>query len=116
MGCIGLVCFGLYERFVIKEGILDHRLFQSRNFVILLIVCIIDGMLLLGVNVLFSQEIYDLFTQNALQITVILSPFLITSTFGCIPAGWIMARTRSYHVLLIFALFWCSLFAGGCQP
>jgi hypothetical protein len=112
MGCVGLVLFGLYEAFVVKEGILDHRLFSTMNFPILLFVCTIDGMLLLGVNVLYSQEICDLFSQNAVRIAVILSPYLIISTFGCIPAGWIMASTRSYRVLLVAALFWCSLFTG----
>lgn len=111
-GCVGLVMFGLYEAFVVKEGILDHRLFQTMNFPILLFVCTIDGMLLLGVNVLYSQEIFDLFSQNAVRIAVILSPYLITSTFGCIPAGWIMASTKSYREMLVAALFWCSLFTG----
>lgn len=112
VGCVGLLVFGIYEAFVIKEGIFDHRLFQTMNFPILLFVCTIDGMLLLGVNVLYSQEIFDLFSQNAVRIAVILSPYLITSTFGCIPAGWIMASTKSYRVLLVSALFWCSLFTG----
>jgi MFS family permease len=112
MGCVGLVLFGLYEAFIVKEGILDHRLFQTMNFPILLFVCTIDGMLLLGVNVLYSQEIFDLFSDNAIRIAVILSPYLITSTFGCIPAGWLMASTRSYRILLVSALFWCSLFTG----
>lgn len=112
MGCVGLVIFGLYEAFVVKEGILDHRLFQTMNFPILLFVCTIDGMLLLGVNVLYAQQIFDLFSQNAVRIAVILSPYLITSTFGCIPAGWIMASTRSYRTMLVAALFWCSLFTG----
>jgi len=111
-GCVGLVGFGMYEKFVAKEGILDRRLFLTRNFPILLVVCTIDGMLLLGVNVLFSQEIFDLFTQDAVQVAVILCPFLITSTFGCIPSGWIMARTKSYRTLLVTSLCWCSLFAG----
>jgi MFS family permease len=112
MGCVGLVLFGLYEAFIVKEGILDHRLFQTLNFPILLFVCTIDGMLLLGVNVLYSQEIFDLFSDNSIRIAVILSPYLITSTFGCIPAGWLMASTRSYRILLVSALFWCSLFTG----
>jgi MFS family permease len=112
MGCVGLLLFGLYEAFVVKEGILDHRLFQTLNFPILLFVCTIDGMLLLGVNVLYAQQIFDLFSQNAVRIAVILSPYLITSTFGCIPAGWIMASTRSYRTMLVGALFWCSLFTG----
>ncbi|KAH7420217.1 major facilitator superfamily permease [Cadophora sp. MPI-SDFR-AT-0126] len=112
VGCVGLVLFGLYEAFIVKEGILDHRLFQTMNFPILLFVCTIDGMLLLGVNVLYSQEIFALFSQNAVRIAVILSPYLITSTFGCIPSGWVMASTKSYRILLISALFWCSLFTG----
>ncbi|KAF4628323.1 hypothetical protein G7Y89_g9833 [Cudoniella acicularis] len=82
VGGIGLLLFGLYEAFVVTEGILDHRLFATMNFPILLFVCTIDGMLLLGVNVLFSQEIFDIFSENAVRIAVILSPYLITSTFG----------------------------------
>ncbi|TGO12462.1 hypothetical protein BTUL_0088g00390 [Botrytis tulipae] len=111
-GCIGLVIFGLYEAFVVTEGIFDHRLFETMNFPILLFVCIIDGMLLLGVNVLYSQEIFDLFTADAVRIAVILSPFLITSAFGCIPAGWVMASTKSLRWMLVGSLFWCALFTG----
>ncbi|KAJ5543828.1 MFS general substrate transporter [Penicillium frequentans] len=113
IGCVGLVLFGLYEAFVVKEGIMDRRLFsESMNFPILLFVCTIDGILLLGVNVALSQEIFDLFTQDAVSIAVMLTPYLALSTFGCIPAGWIMAATKSYKALLVAALLWCSLFTG----
>ena len=40
-----------------------------------------------GVNVLYSQEIGDLFTTDAIRIPTILSPYLITSTAGCLPAS-----------------------------
>ncbi|KAJ5453604.1 MFS general substrate transporter [Penicillium daleae] len=113
MGCVGLLLFGLYEAFVVREGILDRRLFsESMNFPILLFVCTIDGILLLGVNVALSQEIFDLFTEDAVSIAVMLTPYLALSTFGCIPAGWIMASTKSYKTLLVAALLWCSLFTG----
>jgi len=69
-------------------------------------------MLLLGVNVLYAQEIGDLFSSDAIRIAVILCPYLITSTVGCLPAGLIMGLTRSYRVLLIGALLWCALFTG----
>lgn len=111
-GCAGLGLFGIYEWLVVTEGILDHRLFQSRNFPILSFVCVIDGMLLLGVNVLFAQEIPTLFTADPVQISVVLTPYLATSAFGCIPAGAMMARTKSYRVMLIGALLWCALFTG----
>jgi hypothetical protein len=109
---VGLVAFGLYEAFIVKEGILDHRLFETANFPILMFVCAIDGMLLLGVNVAFSQEAFYLFTQDAVSIAVMISPYLILSTFGCIPAGWVMAYTRSYRAFLVAALAWCALFTG----
>ncbi|KAJ5633750.1 hypothetical protein N7528_001592 [Penicillium herquei] len=111
-GCVGLVAFGLYEWKFTSRGIFDHRLFDTRNFPILLFVCIVDGMLLLGVNVLYAQQIAGLFTTDAIRIATILTPYLATSAFGCIPAGWIMARTKSYRVMLIAALLWCSLFTG----
>ncbi|KAI9679696.1 MAG: hypothetical protein M1822_007302 [Bathelium mastoideum] len=112
-GCIGLLLFGLFEWKVKKtSAILDHRLFESYNFPILCFICLIDGMLLLGVNVLYAQEIPDLFNADAIRIAVILSPYLITSTVGCLPAGWLMGTTKSYRPLLIGALLWCSLFTG----
>jgi MFS family permease len=86
-GCGGLVLFGLHEWLGKSDGLFDHRLLQTANFPILLFVCMVDGMLLLGVNVLYSQEIADLFTTDAVNIALILSPYLITSTFGCLPAA-----------------------------
>ncbi|KAH8674117.1 major facilitator superfamily domain-containing protein [Xylariales sp. PMI_506] len=112
MGCIGLLGFGIYEWLVVSEGIFDHRMFQSRNFPILLFACVVDGMLLLGVNVLFAQEIAILFTTDSVKIASILTPFLATSAFGCFPAGFIMAHTKSYRTLLVGCLLWCSLFTG----
>lgn len=112
-GCIGLVIFGLFE-YKVKtvNGILDHRLFKTMNFPILCFVCLVDGMLLLGINVLYAQEIADLFATDSVRISVILTPYLITSTVGCLPAGWIMGKTHSYRILLIAALLWCALFTG----
>lgn len=112
VACVGFLCFGLYERFGTKEGILDHRMFYTRNFPILLFVCVIDGMLLLGVNVLFAQQIAAFFTTDAVKIATVLTPYLATSAFGCIPAGMFMARTKGYRVMLISALAWCSVFTG----
>jgi len=112
-GCVGLIIFGLFEyRVKTSNGILDHRLFDTLNFPVLCFVCLVDGMLLLGINVLYSQEIADLFSNDAIRIAVILIPYLITSTVGCLPAGWIMGKTRSFRILLIGALLWCSLFTG----
>ncbi|CAK7205296.1 hypothetical protein SEUCBS139899_008065 [Sporothrix eucalyptigena] len=112
VGCVGLVVFGVYEWRGTAHGIFDHRLFQSRNFPILLFVCVVDGMLLLGVNVLFAQEIAATFTTDSVKIATVLTPFLATSAFGCLPAGIIMARTKSYRTLLVCCLLWCSLFTG----
>lgn len=37
---------------------------------------------------------------------------VITSTFDCIPDGWIMAATKSYQEILVVALFIYALFTG----
>ncbi|KAF5560687.1 drug facilitator PEP5 [Fusarium napiforme] len=112
IGCVGLLAFGLYERLFTRQGIFHHDLFMSRNFPILLFVCVVDGMLLLGVNVLFSQQIASMFTTDAVKIATILTPYLATSAFGCLPAGILMARTKSYRTILVASLIWCSLFVG----
>lgn len=89
----------------------DHRLFASRNFTILLLVCAIDGMLLLGVNILL-QHIIIVFTPDAVEVATDLMPYLVTSALGRLPAGYLMGKKRSYRLLLVFALSWCSLFTG----
>ncbi|KAH7195257.1 major facilitator superfamily domain-containing protein [Fusarium oxysporum] len=109
IGCVGLLAFGLYERLFTRQGIFHHDMFVSRNFPILLFVCVVDGMLLLGVNVLFSQQIASMFTTDAVKIATILTPYLATSAFGCLPAGILMARTKSYRTILVASLIWCSL-------
>lgn len=112
VGCLGLLAFAIYERFGTTVGIFDHRLFVSRNFPILLFVCAIDGMLLLGVNVVLSQQIAIVFTQDPLKVAVDLMPYLVTSTFGCFPAGYIMGKSQRYRLLLVGSLVWCALFLG----
>lgn len=116
VGCIGLLGFGLYETFGTSEGMFDHRLFVNRNFPILLFVCAVDGMLLLGVNVLFSQQIAIVFTQDTVQVAADLMPYLALSAFGCLPAGYLMGKTQRYRLLLVFALGWCALFTGIFPP
>lgn len=112
VGCVGLVAFGLYEAFGTSQGVFDHRLFVSRNFPILLFVCAIDGMLLLGVNVVLSQQIATVLTQDTMEIARDLMPYLVTSAFGCLPAGYLMGKTQGYRLLLVLALGWCALFTG----
>ncbi|KAF4341205.1 drug facilitator PEP5 [Fusarium beomiforme] len=104
VGCVGLLVFGLYEKLFTRQGIFHHDMFVSRNFPILLFVCIVDGMLLLGVNVLFSQQIASMFTTDAVKIATILTPYLATSAFGCLPAGILMAQTKSLFVGLMALL------------
>ena len=111
-GCLGLILLGLYEWLVKKDGLFDHRLMQTANFMIIIFVCMVDGMLLLAVNVVYAQEIADLFTKNTVKIALVLLSHLLTSSLGCFPVGWLMAKTKSYRVLLVGALLWCAVFIG----
>ncbi|KAG9495621.1 hypothetical protein J7337_012175 [Fusarium musae] len=110
IGCVGLLAFGLYERLFTRQGIFHHDLFMSRNFPILLFVCVVDGMLLLGVNVVFSQQIASMFTTDAVKIATILTPYLATSAFGCLPAGLmaLLNPSRLSWAYAFSAMFGCG--------
>ena len=53
----------------------------------LLVVSTIDGMLLLGANVMLAQEIQSVFTPDALSAGVILLPYLVGTVAMCLPAA-----------------------------
>jgi hypothetical protein len=55
-GSIGLGIFGVWEWLGKDDGIFDHRLMQTTNFPILMLNCVIDGMLRLGVSILYAQH------------------------------------------------------------
>lgn len=71
-----------------------------------------QGMLLLGANVFFANEIQAIFEPDALKAAVYLLPYLLTSCFLCIPAGYILAKVRDVKWPLVAALAWTALFAG----
>lgn len=51
-----------------KDGLIDHRFLQSRNFLLILSVAFVDGMLLYGVNAFFPIEASAIFTNDPVVI------------------------------------------------
>lgn len=55
-----------------NDGLFDHRFLESRNFLLILSVSFVDGMLLYGVNAFLPQEIAGLFTHDPIMISIYL--------------------------------------------
>jgi len=69
IGVVILVIFGLYEWKGTNRGLLDHRLFENRNFAILLAVAFVDGLLLFGILVFVPQEVASVWVPNFYLVT-----------------------------------------------
>lgn len=64
-----LLCIETFGR---SDGLIDHRFLDDRNFVLVLSVAFIDGMLLYGINSFFPIEASALFTHDPVKINVYL--------------------------------------------
>ena len=54
------------------DGLIDHRFLRSRNFLLILSVAFVDGMLLYGVNAFFPVEAEEIFTSDPVKVNVYL--------------------------------------------
>jgi len=54
------------------DGLIDHRFLQSRNFLLVLSVAFVDGMLLYGVNPFLPVEASAIFTPDPVKVNVYL--------------------------------------------
>jgi hypothetical protein len=63
VGIVTLIVFGIYEWKGTSTGLLDHRMFENRNFPILLAVAFVDGMLLFGLLSFMPQEVAYAYVQ-----------------------------------------------------
>jgi hypothetical protein len=57
VGIVTLIAFGIYELKGTSTGLLDHRMFENRNFPVLLAVAFVDGILLFGLLAFMPQEV-----------------------------------------------------------
>lgn len=103
-GIVGLFVFGLWEWKGTSAGLFDHRLFVNRNFPMLMIVNMIDGMIILGVNVIWPQEIQTLYSDDPIRICVLLLPTYLIALVLNVPVGLLMTKTKSYRSMLVAAL------------
>lgn len=54
------------------DGLIDHRFLQSRNFLLVLSVAFVDGMLLYGVNAFLPVEASAIFTSDPVRVNIYL--------------------------------------------
>lgn len=55
-----------------SDGLIDHRFLQTRNFLLVLSVAFVDGMLLYGVNAFLPIEASALFTTDPVKVNLYL--------------------------------------------
>ena len=102
----------LAETWVVTNGLLDHRFLRSRNFMLILSVAFVDGMLLYGVNAFSPVEVEAIFTSNLLLAAVYLLPMNIAVLAGCFISAWILGKTRHYRSILVGSLVLIAIFLG----
>ncbi|GAM88183.1 hypothetical protein ANO11243_062140 [Dothideomycetidae sp. 11243] len=112
VGGFGLVAFGLYETYGCSDGIIDHRFLEHRNFLLILSVAFVDGMLLYGVNAFYPVEVTGIFTSNLLKANLYLLPLNIFVLVGCFGAAAFLGRLKHYRTFLVVTLAVLSLFLG----
>ncbi|TVY85828.1 Efflux pump, partial [Lachnellula willkommii] len=112
LGVVFLIAFGLYETFGRKDGLIDHRFLFSRNFLLILSVAFVDGMLLYGVNSFFPVEASAIFTSDPVKVNAYLLPLNFFVIVGVIASGYILGKTHSYRIMLCLSLLLISVFCG----
>lgn len=60
------------ETFGRKDGLIDHRFLITRNFLLILSVAFVDGMLLYGANAFFPIEASAIFTSDPVKMNAYL--------------------------------------------
>ncbi|KAI0123720.1 major facilitator superfamily domain-containing protein [Xylariales sp. AK1849] len=112
LGGLFIVAFALYERFGRNDGLIDHRFLGSRNFLLVLAVAFIDGMLLYGINVFFPIEAAALFTTDPVRINIYLLPLNILVLVGILGAAFVLGYLKHYRILLVVSVALIALCCG----
>jgi DHA2 family multidrug resistance protein len=79
IGTVALIIFALVELFLVKEPLLNLRLFGIRNFLIAALIGYVSVMALFGAEFLFPIYLQALRGRSALETGFILLPMAITS-------------------------------------
>lgn len=112
VGIAFLAAFGFYEAYGRTDGLIDHRFLQSRNFLLVLSVAFVDGMLLYGVNAFLPVEASAIFTPDPVKVNVYLLPLNICVLVGIVAASYILGVFKHYRILLTTSVLIISLFCG----
>ncbi|KPM41468.1 hypothetical protein AK830_g5098 [Neonectria ditissima] len=112
LGAAFLVGFGIYETYGRRDGLIDHRFLESRNFLLILSVAFIDGMLLYGVNVFLPQEVTGLFTHDPVMVSIYLLPLNVCLIGGILISSYVLGVLKHYRVLLVSSVLLITLFCG----
>ena len=103
---------GYIETWGRKDGLIDHRFLESRNFLVILFTGFVDGMLLYGINAFFPVEAEAIFHSDPLEVNLYLLPLNIMVLLGCLLAAFVLGRLRHFRTLLFVSCVLLALFLG----
>ncbi|KAI5922121.1 major facilitator superfamily domain-containing protein [Camillea tinctor] len=107
-----LIGFCIYETFGRRDGLVDHRFLECRNFLLILTIAFLDGMLMYGVNSFLPSEASALFTTSPILIGVYLIPLNVCILVGILLASYVLGVLKHYRVLLVLSVATIALFCG----
>ncbi|KAL2840050.1 major facilitator superfamily domain-containing protein [Aspergillus pseudoustus] len=116
LGCMipGIVlcfCFGIWEWKGTDHGILPHRLFADRNYLLAICVRVVGGMALLGSQAYLPQIAVNVFGTGGLETSVWQLPLLVSSVLGAL-LGAALLRLSSAIRWVLFGLM-CTMILGA---
>ncbi|CAH0020301.1 unnamed protein product [Clonostachys rhizophaga] len=110
IGLVIIICFGLYEWRIKKDGIVHHAIFRHRNLLIGLLAVWIDGVSFFTANSYFAQQ-FGMFTGKDMLMTgVAFGMFFMVGAVATIGFGWVSTKFRSVRVPGIISLALVVLF------
>ncbi|KAK6364118.1 hypothetical protein LTS17_012471 [Exophiala oligosperma] len=108
VGVFLLVCLGIYQIKLKKDGMFHHSLFQQdRNFAIAVVGILVEGMCFFAVNDFFPLELSVLFQTDAFGVGLRFSITFFTQIVACFGIAIYSSMTKT--IRLPTTLAFCSI-------
>ncbi|KAJ5390454.1 uncharacterized protein N7496_001522 [Penicillium cataractarum] len=105
-----LMAFGFYEWKVKKDGLLDHRMFHDRNFLICLVTIFTEGMSYFTSNSYYAYEVQVLTDENLFDAGLKYSIVFFSAGFVSVLVAAYTTWTRQLREPLILGFIFLTVF------
>ncbi|EXJ67521.1 uncharacterized protein A1O5_09534 [Cladophialophora psammophila CBS 110553] len=103
-GVVLTIAFGIYEWYFKKDGILNHRLFQNRNFPLSIVLMFVEGAFFFTVNGYLVFQIATFTGQGFFTCTLHYVVAFGGATAALPLVGWVGSRFRTVRIPIIIGM------------